>query len=118
MRKVLVVFGEFVQLKHLVETNYRNCLKSVQIQNFFWSVFSRMLIEYGKIRTRKNFVFGHFPHSACFGHKIEFSFNYKNFYCLRNKINMPKNLTALNFFMILKYFYIPSRLQGGLQPLN
>ena len=50
-----------------------HCLKSVQIQSFFWSVFSctlaeygylliylRIQPEYGKIRTGKNFVFGQF----------------------------------------------------------
>ena len=45
--------------------------KSVQIRSFFWSVFScirtevnlRIQSEYGKIRTRKNFVFRHFSRS-------------------------------------------------------
>ena len=39
---------------------------SVQIGSFFWSVFSRIRIqlEYRKIRTRKNSVFGHFSRSA------------------------------------------------------
>ena len=34
-----------------------HCVKSIQIRRFFWSVFSC-------IRTRKNFVFGHFSRSA------------------------------------------------------
>ena len=33
-----------------------HCVKSVQIQSFFWSVFS----EYRKIKTRKKSAFGHF----------------------------------------------------------
>ena len=37
-----------------------NWLKSFQIRSFFWSVFSRIRTEYGKIWTRKNSVFGHF----------------------------------------------------------
>ena len=39
---------------------------SVQIGSFFWSVFSRIRIqlEYRKIRTRKNSVFGHISRSA------------------------------------------------------
>ena len=37
-----------------------HCLKSVQIWSFFWSVFSDIRTEYREIRTRKNFVFGHF----------------------------------------------------------
>ena len=48
-------------------------MKIVQIRSFFWSLFSRIQTEYpvsfriqsecGKIRTRKNSVFGHFSHS-------------------------------------------------------
>ena len=34
--------------------------KSVQIQSYFWSVFSCIRTEYRKIRTRNNSVFGHF----------------------------------------------------------
>ena len=32
---------------------------------FFWSVFSCIWIEYGKIWTSKNSVFGHFSRSVC-----------------------------------------------------
>ena len=44
-------------------------MKSVQKRSFFWSVFYRIRTEYvqskyGKIRTRKNSVFGHFSRSA------------------------------------------------------
>ena len=35
-------------------------VKSVHVGSFFWSVFSGIWTEYGKIRTRKNSVFGHF----------------------------------------------------------
>ena len=35
-------------------------MKSVQIRSFFWSVFSRIRTECGKIRIRKNSVFGYF----------------------------------------------------------
>ena len=38
-------------------------MKSVQIQSYFWSVFSCIQSEYRKIRTRNNSVFGHFSHS-------------------------------------------------------
>ena len=54
-----------------------HCLKTVQIQRFFRSVFScirtefedlrsylRIQCEYRKIRTRKNFLFGYFSHSG------------------------------------------------------
>ena len=56
-----------------VHTVY-HCVKSVQIRSFLWSVFSRIRTEYGeilriqsecgKIRTRKNSVFGHFSRSV------------------------------------------------------
>ena len=38
----------------------KHCVKSVQIQSFFWSVFSCIQSEYRKIRIRKNSIFGHF----------------------------------------------------------
>ena len=38
-------------------------LKSVQIGSFFWSVLSRIRIEYGKIQTRKNSLSGHLSRS-------------------------------------------------------
>ena len=45
-------------------TSKAHCVKCVQIRSFFWSVFSRIRSEYGKIRTRKNSVFGHFSRSG------------------------------------------------------
>ena len=56
------------------KSNVINCVKSVQIWSFFWSIFScirteygdlnlRILFEYRKIRTRKNSVFRHFSRS-------------------------------------------------------
>ena len=41
------------------------CVKSDQTRSFFWSVFSRIQSKYGKIRTRKYPVFGHFSCSDC-----------------------------------------------------
>ena len=38
----------------------KHCVKSVQIRNYFWSVFSCIRTEYRKILTRNNSVFGHF----------------------------------------------------------
>ena len=53
-----------------------HCAKSVQIRSAFWSVFSRNRTEYravrsiqskcGKMRTRKNSVFGHFSRSVLY----------------------------------------------------
>ena len=42
-----------------------HCVKSFQVRSYFWSVFSCIRTEYGKIRTRKNFVFAHFSRSVC-----------------------------------------------------
>ena len=44
---------------------YTHCVKSVQIRSYFWYVFSCIRIEYGKIRTRNNSVFGQFLRSDC-----------------------------------------------------
>ena len=40
------------------------CVKSVQTQSYFWSVFSCIWTECRKIRTRNNSVFGHFSRSV------------------------------------------------------
>ena len=42
------------------------CVKSVQIRSYFWSVFSCIQSEYRKIRIRNNSVFGHFLRSRTF----------------------------------------------------
>ena len=66
-------FGSlFVRINKSVRNAH--CVKSVQVLSVFWSVFSRIRteygdllriqFEYGKIRTRKNSVFGHFSRSG------------------------------------------------------
>ena len=55
--------GEKDKLINMTMIKY-HCVKCVQIRSFFWSVFSRIQSECGKIRTRKNFVFGHFSRSV------------------------------------------------------
>ena len=70
-------------IRYLYIFDIWHCVKSVQIRSFFWSVFSRILTEYGEIlrisacsvrmqenTDQKNYVFGHISHSATF-HKIE-----------------------------------------------
>ena len=49
------MFGDFSGASKNIFRSH--CIKCVQIWSFFWSVFRN---EYGKIRTRKNSVFGHF----------------------------------------------------------
>ena len=41
-------------------------MKSAQVRNYFWSVFSYIRTEYRKIRTRNNFVFRQFSRSVIF----------------------------------------------------
>ena len=50
-----------------------HCLKSAQIRSFFWSVFSCIRTEFRKIRTRKNYVFGHFSRSETVLRRMEFA---------------------------------------------
>ena len=57
-------------------SDYCHCMKSVQIRNYFWSVFSCIRTEYGdlvnlriqsecrKIQTRNNSIFGYFSRSV------------------------------------------------------
>ena len=52
-------------------SSIQHCVKCVQIRSFFWSVFPRIRTEYGKIRTRKNSVFGHFSSIQCSGNISE-----------------------------------------------
>ena len=54
----------FIILKIAFINNH--CVKSVQIQSFFWTVFSRIQYEQEKTRTRKKSVFGHFLRSTTF----------------------------------------------------
>ena len=44
--------------------------KCVQIRSFFWSVFSRILTEYGETQTRKNSVFGLYLRSGKPIHRV------------------------------------------------
>ena len=49
------------QIQRDLQWKDNHCAKSVQIQIFFWLVFSLIQSKYGKKRTRKNSVFGVFP---------------------------------------------------------
>ena len=43
---------------------WQHCMKNVQIQSYYWSVFSCIQSKYRKIRTRNYSVFGHFSCSV------------------------------------------------------
>ena len=53
-----------VPILELLTTNkFTHCVKSFQIRSYFWPVFYCIRIEYRKIRTRNNSVFGQFSRS-------------------------------------------------------
>ena len=57
--------GKFTATKDtplFTPSKYWHSVKRFQIRSLFWSVFSYILTELRKIRTRKNSVFGHFSH--------------------------------------------------------
>ena len=59
-----------------------HCVKSVQIQSYFLSVFSCIRTEYRKIRTRNNSVFWHISHSVGYQYFII------TFWCKRHWFNL------------------------------
>ena len=76
----------------------RDYVKSVQIRSFLWSLFSRIQFEYGKIRIRKNFVFGHFSHS------VQCSATFKNIFQYSVEINFQ--YYAVNYSRVLKLTHL------------
>ena len=52
----------------------RHCGENFQILNFFWYIVSRIWTEYGKIRTRKRYLFGHFS-----GSEVDLRWKFYNF---------------------------------------
>ena len=52
--------AKFAFWQPLVVTENTHCVKSVQIWSYFWSVFSHIQSECGKIRTRNYSLFGPF----------------------------------------------------------
>ena len=55
-----LVFPRGMKWKHWP---HMGCMKCVQMQSFFWSLFSCIHCKCKKIWTRKNSVFGHFSRS-------------------------------------------------------
>ena len=64
MKRVEKTWNSYSWKSYWNEYRYiSHCVKSVQIRSFVWSVFSRI---HGKIRTRKNSVFGHNSHQLLY----------------------------------------------------
>ena len=68
----------------LATASYSHCVKSVQIRIFFWSVFSCIQSEYGKIRTRKTAYLDTFA---------QFHFLKQDFTSSRQKVFCKKSVT-------------------------
>ena len=79
----------FITLEH--KAGDVHCVNSVQIQSYFWSVFSCIRIEYRKIRTRNNSVFGHFSRSGL-QHEVTEGYLLENIY--HKKHYLPKVFSA------------------------
>ena len=84
-------YSEIIAVKY-------HCVKSVQIPSFFWSLFPCIRIEYRKIQTIKNSVFGHFLRSGrCTAQKVIFSVRFSLVKTTRTKL-----LFAINFSKFTK----------------
>ena len=93
-----------MQLKH--------CVKSVQIQSFFWSVFFCIRTEYRKIWTRKNSAFGHFSCSEI----LEKSLKHPPLSLKINHKNLENTTYSLTRIMPLTSFCTPWKHQSFSDP--
>ena len=93
-----------------------HCVKSVQMQSFFWSVFFCIQSEYRKIWTRENFVFGNFSRSVKFTLTIRSKADDQDYLCavfwvqkvtgsdmMMNKTNFSYLLQAASVLYLQKH---------------
>ena len=103
-------FWRLMQLTSTPDCISEHCVKCVQKRSFSSSVFSRIRTEYGvslciqsecrKIRTRKNFVFGHFSRSVRLPNLTKHSPSI-------NKKAIRRNQALINFNkLILDFIYL------------
>ena len=78
-----------------------NCVKSVQIRSFFWSVFSRIWTEYGEIWSISPYSS---PNAGKFG--LEKTPYLDIFLAVSSNTNMK----CLILYVIFCYFYLPQAL--------
>ena len=76
--KIIISFLRFLVFLHegymILDVQKHHCVRSVQIWSFFWS-------KYGKIRTRKISVLGHFSrNNICLFKLFEFTLCYYFYY--------------------------------------
>ena len=84
-----------------------HCVKSVQIQSFFWFVFSCIPTEYGEIRSK---VFGHFSRSefvfkSCFFKDIKPNFIGTTRVKLAKKYKLRKRKIKISMIYIYFNFF-------------
>ena len=104
------IFWRLMQLTSTPDCISEHWVKCVQKRSFFSSVFSRIRTEYGvslciqsecgKIRTRKNSVFGHFSRSVRLPNLTKYSLSI-------NKEAIWRNQALINFKkLILDFIYL------------
>ena len=72
--------------------DFSHCVKSVQIQSYFWSIFFCIRTEYRKIPTRNNYVFRHFSRSV----NVAFYDNVSTDYFLRFLVSLKDNIASIS----------------------
>ena len=78
-------------------------MKIVQIRSFSWSAFSCIRPEYGKRRTRKRTVFGHFSRS---GHGPKCTSEYIHSHVIKEKLHVtPLIVNPTKWSNTLKQFF-------------
>ena len=82
--KKQTVFKSYWKIHANVYKKLLHCVKSVQILSFLCSVFSRFQSKYGKMRNRKNSVFGHFSCSDMQPYMVENVLKRINNHCLKD----------------------------------
>ena len=77
------IIRERLKLSNDHHQQYIHCVKSIQVWNFFWSVFSCIQSEYRKIPTRSS-AFGHFSRSDSLNYHHYFLRKFLNWLSLVN----------------------------------
>ena len=91
-----------ILINNVFVEQFRQCVINFLKRSFFWSVYSHIQSEYGKIRPRKNSVFGLFSCNAnnFFDQLHHEDFLYNVIILLSFKYNQPPTL-----FLIIGYHY-------------
>ena len=74
--------------------DFSHCVKSVQIQSYFWSAYSCIRTEYRKISTRNNSlnVFRHFSRSV----NVAFNDSVSTDYFVRFLVSLKDNIASIS----------------------